>query len=89
MEAKVTLHAGGEIYRLLECYEEQLPAIFIVSQVELRKAESPELRVEVQHASGSKCERCWNWSETVGQDPRYPTLDTRCIEQIEEGWGKL
>jgi isoleucyl-tRNA synthetase len=87
--AKVTLHASGGTYSLLERYREQLPAIFIVSHVELRESEAAELRVEVEHASGSKCERCWNWSETVGQDPRYPTLDARCIKQIEEGWGKL
>jgi isoleucyl-tRNA synthetase len=87
VEAKVTLHAGGEIYGILERYKGQLPSIFIVSEVELRHAESADLRVEVAHASGTKCERCWNWSETVGQDSRYPTLDARCIQQVEEGWG--
>ena len=86
LEARVTLSAGGEIYGLLERYQAQLPAIFIVSQVELRLAEAQEVRVEVEHASGSKCERCWNWSETVGVDGRYPTLDDRCVRQIEEGW---
>ena len=86
VQARVTLNAGGEIYGLLERYKAQLPAMFIVSQVELRLAETRDLRVEVEHASGSKCERCWNWSETVGVDGRYPTLDERCVRQIEEGW---
>jgi isoleucyl-tRNA synthetase len=54
--------------------------------VELDRADEKELRVEVEHASGSKCERCWNWSDTVGEDVRYPTLDERCVRQIEEGW---
>jgi isoleucyl-tRNA synthetase len=42
----------------------------------------------VARAPGDKCERCWNYSETVGQNPRYPTLDARCVEQVEEGWGR-
>jgi isoleucyl-tRNA synthetase len=89
VEAAVTLISSGDTYQLLERYAEQLPAIFIVSKVELREAAGVELRVEVEHASGTKCERCWNWSETVGQDERYPTLDARCVLQVEEGWGKL
>jgi isoleucyl-tRNA synthetase len=86
LEARVTLIAGRDQYALLKPYEDQLPAIFIVSQVELLESVNDGLEIKVEHAKGSKCERCWNWSETVGQDPRYPTLDARCVRQIEEGW---
>jgi isoleucyl-tRNA synthetase len=86
LEARVTLTAGGETRRLLEQYLDQLAALFIVSQVELRPAANEGLIVEVEHAEGAKCERCWNWSTSVGSDPRYPTLDSRCVRQIEEGW---
>jgi isoleucyl-tRNA synthetase len=72
---------------LLKERENQLPAIFIVSQVELLESEKDVIEIMVEHASGTKCERCWNWSETVGQDPRFPTIDARCVRQIEEGWG--
>jgi isoleucyl-tRNA synthetase len=47
------------------------------------------LEVIVEHADGLKCERCWNYSESVGSDPRYPTLDARCVRQVEEGWGGI
>jgi isoleucyl-tRNA synthetase len=89
LEAKVTLRAGGETLALMRAYEDQLASIMIVSQVTIEEATSGdgELRVEASHADGSKCERCWNWSVTVGQDPRYPTLDARCVRQVEEGWG--
>jgi isoleucyl-tRNA synthetase len=87
LEAKVTVFAGGEHFDLLKSIEDQLASIFIVSQVVLLKAESGELSANVEHAEGAKCERCWNWSGTVGQDPGFPTLDERCIKQIEEGWG--
>jgi isoleucyl-tRNA synthetase len=87
LEAKVTIRASGDALELLKGYEEQLPAIFIVSQVALERGDADELKIEVAHADGAKCERCWNWSETVGHDANYPTLDARCVRQIEEGWG--
>jgi isoleucyl-tRNA synthetase len=86
LEAKVTVIAGGPQFDLLKSIEDELTAILIVSQVVLWMADSDELVVRVEHAEGAKCERCWNWSESVGRDPRFPTLDERCIKQIEEGW---
>jgi isoleucyl-tRNA synthetase len=87
VEALVKLRAGPEDYSLLAAYRDQLPAIFIVSQVEIERLEGDGAEVEVEHARGAKCERCWNWSETVGADSRFPTLDARCVRQVEEGWG--
>jgi isoleucyl-tRNA synthetase len=89
LEAMVRIRARDETYELLREYRDQLASIFIVSEVELERSISEELAIEVERARGRKCERCWNWSETVGQDPRYPTLDARCIVQVEEGWGKV
>src|SRR6185295_1211688 len=66
LEAKVTLAAGGDTYELLARYEEQLASLFIVSQVTLRRSDRDELKVDVEHADGLKCERCWNWSSSVG-----------------------
>ncbi|HVF92248.1 MAG TPA: isoleucine--tRNA ligase [Blastocatellia bacterium] len=89
LEAKVVLRGGGEVLELLRQYRDQLPAIFIVSEVELEEGVEGGLEIEVRRAAGAKCERCWNWSETVGKDDRYPTLDERCVRQVEEGWGGL
>jgi isoleucyl-tRNA synthetase len=86
LEASVMLTADGETGQLLGRYTDQLAALFIVSQVELRARASNALIVEVERAAGSKCERCWNWSTSVGADSRYPTLDSRCVRQVEEGW---
>ena len=89
LEAKVTLRATGETLDLLKRYEEQLPAIFIVSEVGLEEGGAAEPEVSVRRADGLKCERCWNYSESVGSDARYPSLDARCIRQVEEGWGGI
>lgn len=43
-----------------------------------------DLKVLVKPASGHKCERCWTYSETVGQDEKHPTLCARCASVVEE-----
>jgi isoleucyl-tRNA synthetase len=90
LDARVRLAAEGALGELLRRHVHDLPAVFIVSQVELADdldagAASPlmpELRVEVARARGGKCERCWNYSEAVGSDAQHPGLCERCLPVI-------
>ena len=86
LEAHVLLAAGRETFDLLEQYREELRYLFIVSRVSLALAAEGEgpLRVEVRRADGQKCERCWNYSEQVGQFTRYPTACERCVAALAE-----
>jgi isoleucyl-tRNA synthetase len=89
LEAKVVLSAGPALDALLREQAEQLPALFIVSQVEISAAapgaERPDaLTVTVHRADGTKCERCWNYSTRVGRDARWPSLCERCAAALEE-----
>ena len=96
LEAKVLLHVdphGSPLQKLLEEQRATLPALFIVSQVEVTPsaipasvpAESlPELSIKIVHADGAKCERCWNYSTRVGENSRYPTICERCSEALAE-----
>ena len=90
LEAKVILHAGEGLRPLLQEYAAQLPAFFIVSQVEVRAAEVADgdgalpLSVEVARADGTKCERCWNFSTHVGENEVYPTVCERCVAALQE-----
>jgi isoleucyl-tRNA synthetase len=92
LEAKVLLNADLELKAKLKQYLPQLPGLFIVSQVELlsagpgefRSEVVPGLEVSVQRADGKKCDRCWNYSVHVGENPRYPTICERCSEAIAE-----
>jgi len=82
LEAKVLLHVdphGSALQKLLEEKRSVLPALFIVSQVEVQpsaipgslQAESqPELSIKIDRAEGAKCERCWNYSTHVGETQR-------------------
>jgi isoleucyl-tRNA synthetase len=93
LEAKVVLSAAEDLAPLLEQYKGALPGFFIVSQVEIagtaaddaQKSESiPGLSVAVQHADGTKCERCWNYSTHVGENADYPTVCERCVKALTE-----
>jgi isoleucyl-tRNA synthetase len=57
--AKVLLRAGGGVGDLLESHREDLPMLFIVSEVRLATVAGDELAIEVTRADGTKCPRCW------------------------------
>jgi isoleucyl-tRNA synthetase len=93
LEAKVRLAANPETYGLLKRYEQDLPALFIVSQVELREvAEVPTqghllsdtsgFAVDVLKADGEKCARCWRYQTSVRANAAHPELCDRCVEAI-------
>ena len=44
--------------------------------------EVPGLKVQIEPASGNKCERCWVRSEKVGQFLDHPTICDRCHDVV-------
>ncbi|HSF67298.1 MAG TPA: isoleucine--tRNA ligase [Nitrospiraceae bacterium] len=96
LEAKVTIYAqraNPAMYDVFKLYENVLSTLFIVSQVELVAVDNVDANimsdlsdgfgVVVDRASGRKCERCWNYRETVGKDATHPTLCDRCVEAVQ------
>jgi isoleucyl-tRNA synthetase len=84
LEAKIHLSAGGDLYDLLRLHSGELPALFIVSQVELASSEAEGIGVRVERASGTKCERCWKYSAEVGEQADLPTVCPACAEAVVE-----
>ena len=93
LEARVTLVATGGLVDLLRKYSAQLPALFIVSQVEVTEGHIEGaalatglegLQIRIERAKGEKCERCWNYSTHVGENSDYPTLCERCVAALAE-----
>ena len=82
LEASVTLKASGAEFEFIKSVESELAAAFIVSEVVVENTEG-ELKVEVNKAAGEKCERCWCFSKTVGENSEHPTLCARCAGVIE------
>lgn len=91
LEACVEIYADGASYELLKEMESQLSMILIVSEVTLRAlAEFNETRtpdsdigITVGPASGEKCNRCWNFSTTVGYVPGHKDICARCAQALE------
>ena len=79
LQANVVLKAGGELFKFLKENQDILPMVFITSQVEVQEGDS-ELEVAVVLAKGEKCERCWIYSDTVGNNHEHPTLCSRCSD---------
>ncbi len=84
LEARIEVLARPEVYDFLKPYEADLTALFIVSQVELVRDQTvaSDLVIIRSRARGTKCERCWNYRETVGRDAAHPTLCDRCVEAL-------
>ena len=78
LEAQLLFKAPEKIFDLLEEFRADLPTIFIVSAVRVEPTTDKELLITVEKAEGQKCERCWNFSTSVGQDPEQPTVCARC-----------
>jgi isoleucyl-tRNA synthetase len=93
LEAKVSLYSSlPKLQATLKSYARQLPALFIVSQVQVLETapaavdagESSGLAIRIDKAEGKKCDRCWNYSIHVGENSRYPTICERCSEALTE-----
>jgi isoleucyl-tRNA synthetase len=72
---------------------DELRYLLISSQVELvdsaanldqleYKMIADNLAIAVVNADGEKCDRCWNYSPTVGQSSTDPTICDRCVAAL-------
>ncbi len=88
LEAAVSISCTGEEYDFVKSVENELKAAFIVSDVRIVKDDSAkELKAEVSRAPGEKCERCWSYSTTVGQDAENPCVCARCAQVLRRQRG--
>jgi isoleucyl-tRNA synthetase len=93
LDASVVLSLPSNLFEALSPYKEEVQTIFIVSDVTLLCNESlegayesdqiPNLRVKVTPASGKKCERCWVYDSTVGDDEVHKNICARCVQALE------
>ncbi|MDL2325237.1 isoleucine--tRNA ligase [Ruminococcaceae bacterium OttesenSCG-928-A16] len=89
LEAAVVLHCSDDLYAFAKPLEAELADIFIVSAVEVQQGgegtpgEVEGLQVSTHRAPGEKCERCWQYKETVGHNHKHPTLCARCAAILE------
>jgi isoleucyl-tRNA synthetase len=83
LSARVDLLAIGEEAELLYRYRDDLPMLFIASQVNLRKGDDAGesgSAITVRRADGTKCTRCWRIVPHVNDEG----LCDRCVEALAE-----
>ncbi|HBO84889.1 MAG: isoleucine--tRNA ligase [Deltaproteobacteria bacterium GWC2_42_11] len=97
LDAWVKIFSAGELKDLLDRYASTLKGILIVSQLFLvdktgdldssdvlfESQEIQGLKAGISKAMGKKCERCWNYSEQVGESREYPEICERCVEAMD------
>ena len=95
LEAEVTLYAADEIAQALNKLEDELRFVLITSVAEVKPfAESAGnsslidtdidgLVLSIKASDEKKCERCWHYSETVGQNETHDDLCGRCVENVD------
>ena len=82
-EAEVTLSAPRAWTERLAAYGDELTALLIVADLELRPAaDGAEPSVEVRRTTRAKCDRCWMFRADVGSDPAQPGLCGRCTAAL-------
>ena len=80
LEADLEIQASGDLHQLLRAHEGGLKEILNVSRVSL--FEGPELSVAALPASGTKCNRCWNFMPEVAKYGIWENVCTRCHEAL-------
>ncbi|MCI0453979.1 MAG: isoleucine--tRNA ligase [Candidatus Dadabacteria bacterium] len=95
LEAGVGIYAEGNKLGFIQENSELLRTLAIVSHLEAI-SESPKgnnvfestditrLMIKVRKAPGEKCERCWTYRTSVGNNQDYPTLCDICIRHLRE-----
>jgi isoleucyl-tRNA synthetase len=83
LEAVVVLSVPAGQMELLKKHEAVLAELFIVSKVTLGEGTGEDVGIKVEKAGGAKCERCWNWSDSVGKSAGHPGFCARCSDVVE------
>jgi isoleucyl-tRNA synthetase len=96
LEAKVSLQASGDLEALLQRYRDDLPTLFITSEVVVggspvadegavyKESDESWTTIVVLRADGVRCDRCWRYVPTVSSDTARPGLCPRCEGVLAE-----
>ena len=97
LEARVELWAAGELAALLQRHRDDLPTLFITSEVVVsdapaggeggavyRESETSFVTIVVSRAEGVRCDRCWRYVPEVSRAETRQGLCPRCEAALSE-----
>jgi len=88
LEAKVILETHDDSYKeFLLKNRKILSSLFIVSDVSVGAGgggpdQKIPVSIRIEKADGQKCQRCWNYSASVGSHKEHPSICSRCVRAI-------
>ena len=85
LDAQIDIAGNTEdpIFQVLTQYQEKLPELFIVSQVNLTENSSDLLSTTVKHAEGVRCPRSWRWVPQLEHTEEWGEVSSRCKETLQ------
>jgi isoleucyl-tRNA synthetase len=84
LQARVVLTTSKDDAPFLEKYKNDLPMLFIVSDVHLRAGDGDTTDIAIERADGVKCERCWRVVKSVSTDPAWAGICERCQDALAQ-----
>ncbi len=81
LQAAVELKVPQTEYDILQTLGDELRYVFITSSAKLVGV-SDKREIIVKPMTEKKCERCWQYVDSVGKDSNYPTLCCRCVGNL-------
>ena len=95
LNAEISLYANGAMGAALASVGDELRYWFITSSAGVKPPEAKTARsvesklddgeivwIEAAPSTHAKCERCWHQRPDVGARAEYPTICTRCVENV-------
>ncbi len=93
LEAEVTLFVMGDLATAVSKLGEELRFVLITSKATVEvveqlpddaiKTELANLALKVTSTEGTKCERCWHFTDDVGSHENHTDLCGRCVTNID------
>ncbi len=87
-EAAVEVAVPPADFDFFAARRDELETICIVSRLTVRRHDVPAadqtIAVRVDRAPGVKCQRCWNYRESVGASATHPVLCDRCVAVLQD-----
>ena len=97
LECRIDISTENEEqFEFLRSFKEELAAVFIVSELNVRKVEKLEaeqaknsvvfdgMSIAASKTGTEKCHRCWRYHISVGSDEQYPDICSRCAEVVSK-----
>ncbi len=81
LQAEVELKLPQAEYDIVKTLGDELRFVFITSSAKLTGV-ADKREIKVVPSQAEKCERCWQYVESVGKNSNYPTLCCRCVDNL-------